>query len=160
MLIRKLKDFNEIEQIADNLRIENRLIGFTNGCFDIVHAGHISYLEKAKELVDVLILGLNSDDSIKRIKGSSRPINNQNDRAVVLGGLESIDYIVIFEEDTPMELIKRIKPGILIKGADWKNKGVVGCEFVESYGGRCEFIEFLENRSTTNIIEKIADVYC
>ena len=156
----KLKSFEEIGKIAQKLRENKKKIGFTNGCFDILHAGHVSYLKKAGDLSDVLIIGLNSDDSIKRIKGEKRPINNEKDRALVLSELECVDFIVIFEEDTPEKLVKVIKPDILIKGADWQNKDVAGCEFVKSCGGRCEFVELLKNRSTTSIIKKIIDEYC
>ncbi len=156
----KIKTFNEIKEIADNLRCDKKTVGFTNGCFDILHAGHVSYLKKTKELSDVLILGLNSDNSIRRIKGENRPINSEVDRAVVIAALESVDFVVIFDDDTPQKLIELIKPDILIKGADWKHKKVAGCDFVKRYGGRCEFVEFLNNRSTTNIIDKIVNEYC
>jgi len=156
----KLKSADEIEIIVGNLKLDGQVIGFTNGCFDILHAGHTQYLKKAKELCDVLIIGLNSDNSVKRIKGEKRPINCENDRALVLSSLEFVDYVVIFEEDTPNRLIKKINPDILIKGADWKGKEVAGCDFVKEKGGECKFIDFLENRSTTNIIEKVLDAYC
>ena len=156
----KIKTFEEIAEIANELRYNKKTVGFTNGCFDILHAGHVSYLKKAKELADVLILGLNSDSSIRRIKGKTRPINSENDRAVVAAALESVDFVVIFGEDTPQKLIELIKPDILIKGADWKGKKVAGCDFIKSCGGRCEFVELLNNRSTTNVIEKIVDEYC
>ncbi len=156
----KLKTFEEIGKIAKDLKNRQKTVGFTNGCFDIIHAGHVSYLEKAKALCDVLVVGLNSDGSVKRIKGQKRPINAQEDRALVLCGLESVDYVVIFEEDTPLNLIKAVKPDMLIKGADWEHKEVAGCDFVKSYNGVCKFIEFVDNRSTTNIIEKIVNEYC
>ncbi len=155
----KLKNFKEIRVIVDNLR-GKKTVAFTNGCFDIIHAGHVSYLKKAKSMADILIVGLNADSSIKRIKGEKRPINNQEDRALVLSSLESVDYVVIFNDDTPQKLIEIVKPDILVKGADWKDKGVVGCDFVKGYGGRCEFIDFLDNRSTTNTIQRIIDEYC
>ncbi len=156
----KLKTFEEIADIAEELRKKKKRIGFTNGCFDILHAGHADYLKKAKSLCDVLIVGLNSDSSIKRIKGEKRPINNQTDRAVVLCALESVDYVVLFEEDVPVDLIKRVRPDVLIKGADWKDKEVAGCDFIKSYGGECRFVEFVYNRSTTDVIGKIVDEYC
>ncbi len=156
----KIVDFERIKSIADRFRFEGKVIGFTNGCFDIIHAGHVTYLEKSKNLVDVLIVGLNSDESVRRIKGQKRPINSEVDRAIVLAALQSVDYVVIFEEDTPLKLIQTIRPDVLIKGADWKNKGVVGGDFVKSYGGRVEFIDFLEGRSTTGVIERVIDVYC
>ncbi len=156
----KIVDFEKIKVIAEKYRFEKKVIGFTNGCFDIIHAGHVTYLEKAKNMVDVLIVGLNSDESVRRIKGENRPINSEYDRALVLSALKSVNWVVIFAEDTPLELIKTIKPHVLIKGADWKDKGVVGGDFVASYGGAVKFIDFLDNRSTTNIIGKIIDVYC
>jgi len=159
-MIKKLKTLEEIKDTAEHLKKDNKTVAFTNGCFDILHSGHISYLQKAKALCDVLVVGLNSDASIKRIKGEKRPINSEEDRAFVLCGLESVDYVVLFMEDTPINLIKAVKPDILIKGADWKEKEVAGCDFVKSYGGSCRFIEFVENRSTTNIIKKIVDEYC
>ena len=123
---------------------------FTNGCFDILHAGHVKYLQEAKKAGKVLIVGLNSDNSVKRLKGKSRPINSQNDRAFVLGGLDSVDFVVIFDEDTPYELIKYIKPNILIKGGDYKDKEVVGSDLVDEV----KLIDFVQGKSTTNIIKK------
>ena len=130
---------------------ENKTIVFTNGCFDILHLGHISYLQKAKELGDILIIGLNSDDSINRIKGNGRPINKQYDRAAMLAALEFSDYIVIFDEDTPIELIKALRPNILVKGADYTDKKVIGSE----YANKVVLIDFVDGKSTTNIIKRI-----
>jgi len=135
---------------------QNKKIVFTNGCFDILHPGHASYLNKAKELGDILIVGLNSDDSVRRLKGKNRPINNQQDRAYMLAALSSTDYIVIFEEDTPYELIKAIKPDILVKGADYKGKEVVGSDIAKEV----VLIDFLEGKSTTDIITKIRKTQC
>ena len=132
-----------------------KIIVFTNGCFDILHAGHISYLRQARELGDILIIGLNSDASVRRLKGHSRPVNGQWDRAAVLAGLEFVDYIVIFDEDTPLELIREVNPNILVKGADYTNKTVVGKEYVEARGGQVILLDFLEGRSTTRIIDEI-----
>ncbi len=157
---RKLRDFKQIAAIAQKLRDSNRVVGFTNGCFDILHAGHVSYLQKARDMVDALIVGVNSDASIARIKGPKRPINRCEDRVAVLCALESVDYVVVFEEDTPENLIRVVKPDLLIKGADWAAKEVAGCEFVRSYGGRCEFIELKEGISTSIIIERIKNAYC
>lgn len=135
--------------------LSEKKIIFTNGCFDILHAGHISYLQKARELGDLLIVGLNSDESIRRLKGSSRPIITQNDRAAVLAALECVDFVVIFEEDTPLELIKLIAPSVLVKGADYAGKEVVGSEFAKEV----KLIEFVQGRSSTSIIEKIRSSY-
>ena len=156
----KIVSINEIKGIVEQLKREGKKIGFTNGCFDILHAGHVLYLERSKSLVDILVLGLNSDNSIKRIKGARRPINGERDRAIVVAGLESVDWVVIFDDDTPIKLIELVKPDVLIKGADWKDKGIVGGDFVKSYGGRVEFVGLYEGRSTTSVIEKIRRVYC
>lgn len=154
----KIKTLSEFNVIKDELSDET--IVFTNGCFDIIHAGHISYLKKAKEMGDYLVVGLNSDESVKRIKGKKRPINSENDRALVLSALYFIDYVIIFNENTPEKLIHSIKPNILVKGSDWEGKNVAGCDFVKSYGGECVFIQLLKNRSTTFVVEKIIEKYC
>ncbi len=129
---------------------------FTNGCFDIIHAGHVRYLNKAKALGDILVVGLNSDSSVRTIKGPKRPIVPQRERAEILSALESIDYIVIFASPTPIKLIEAIKPDILAKGADWTAKGIVGGEVVRKNGGRIARIKLVSDRSTTNIIKKIS----
>jgi D-beta-D-heptose 7-phosphate kinase/D-beta-D-heptose 1-phosphate adenosyltransferase len=133
------------------LRRQGKTIAFTNGCFDLMHIGHVKYLEDAGRGNRVLIVGLNSDVSINHIKGSNRPIVVQKSRAAVLAALESVDFVVIFNEDTPYKLIAAVKPDILIKGADWKGKSVVGEDLVK----KVEFIKFVQGFSTTNIIEKI-----
>jgi len=148
-------DFNEIEKICNSLREQNKKIVFTNGCFDILHRGHIEYLTKAKEFGDVLIVGLNSDTSVKRLKGKDRPINSESDRARILDALKPVDYVVIFEEDTPLRLIQMVKPDVLVKGGDYKVEEIVGSEYVMSYGGKVEIIPFVEGKSTTKIIQKI-----
>jgi rfaE bifunctional protein nucleotidyltransferase chain/domain len=130
---------------------------FTNGCFDILHLGHVLYLEKAKKPNRMVIVGLNSDNSIKHIKGDKRPIVSQNERAYVLAGLESVDFVTIFNEATPQKLIEAVRPDILAKGADWKGKEVAGGEFVRSYGGKVEFIEYVKGHSSTDIIKKILE---
>lgn len=128
---------------------------FTNGCFDLVHRGHVDYLSKARDLGDCLIVGLNSDDSVRRLKGPKRPISNQSSRAAVLAAFSFVDYVVVFDEDTPLNLIKSIKPDILVKGGDYSHDNVVGADFVESYGGRLELIPLVPGESTTNLVEKI-----
>lgn len=130
-------------------------IVFTNGCFDILHVGHKRYLQKAATLGDLLIVGVNSDASVKRLKGPSRPVNNEQDRAEMLSAMGFIDYVVIFDEDTPYELIKKIQPDVLVKGGDYKPEEVVGRDIVEARGGKLELISFVEGKSTTNIINKI-----
>ena len=132
-------------------RFLEKKIVFTNGCFDIIHFGHIKYLETAKSLGDILILGLNSDKSVTSLKGDDRPINNQYDRAYILAALEAVDYVVIFEEETPYNLIKKIKPNTLVKGSDYSGKDIVGEDLVEEL----VLVEFIEGRSSTNIINRI-----
>ena len=136
-------------------RKRNQKIVFTNGCFDVIHRGHIEYLKFCKEQGDVVVVGLNSDGSVRAIKGPDRPIHNQVDRAAVLAALESVDYITIFNESTPIDLIKKVRPDVLVKGQDWEKKGVVGAEFVESYGGRVVLAPLVKSKSSTLIIEKI-----
>lgn len=151
----KIKSLKQLSKIALLLRSKGKKIVFTNGCFDILHFGHVYYLQQAKKQADILIVGLNSDKSIRRIKGKNRPIVCQQDRAGVLAGLESVDYIVIFNEDTPLETISAIKPDILIKGSDWQKNNIVGSEVVCRYGGKVATIKLAKGRSTTNIIERI-----
>ena len=134
---------------------KGRKIVFTNGCFDILHAGHVRYLKKAKSLGDMLVLGLNSDSSVRNIKGKGRPIVNQKDRAEVVSSLSPVDYVVIFNEPTPIKLIEAIKPDILVKGADWKRGSIIGEDFVRGCGGRISRIRLFEGRSTTGIIKRI-----
>jgi D-beta-D-heptose 7-phosphate kinase/D-beta-D-heptose 1-phosphate adenosyltransferase len=131
------------------------IIVFTNGCFDVIHRGHIEYLEFCKAQGDVVVVGLNSDKSVRAIKGPERPINNQHDRAAILAALEVVDYITVFDEPDPLNLIKKIKPDILVKGQDWAEKGVVGREFVESYGGKVLLAPLVEGKSSTRTIEKM-----
>ena len=142
---------------VDKFRREHKgqKVVFTNGCFDILHIGHIHYLQEAAKLGDVLVLGLNSDDSVKRLKGPERPVNNEQDRAEVLCALGFIDYVVIFEDDTPLELIKKIQPDVLVKGGDYTNEYVIGTNEVEANGGKLVLIPFVDGKSTTNIIAKI-----
>lgn len=147
----KIKDFSQIQRIAKRLKEQKRKIVFTNGCFDILHRGHASYLEQAKALGDILILGLNSDESITRLKGESRPINDLEDRAFLLAALESVDYVVPFTQDTPYALIQEILPHILVKGADYEGKEVVGSDLAEAV----VLIDFVAGKSTSKLIEKI-----
>ncbi len=132
-----------------------RKVVFTNGCFDIMHAGHVRYLEKAKRLGDILVVGLNSDRSVRKIKGRGRPVVSERDRAAVLAALKVVDYVVLFDEPTPIRLIEVVRPDVLVKGADWKQGQIVGEELVRSYGGRVRRITLLEGRSTTKIIDRI-----
>jgi len=146
---------NEIEELSQKLKAEGKKIVFTNGCFDILHSGHVFYLQKAKQQGDILVLGLNSDASVRRLKGEKRPVNSEEDRAIVISELKSIDFVVIFEEDTPQEIISIIVPDILVKGGDYKKEDVVGKEVVEKNGGDVVIIPFVDGKSTTNIINRI-----
>ncbi len=138
----------------NQIRADNGKIVFTNGCFDIIHSGHIQYLYAAKQFGDKLVIGLNSDESVTRLKGNSRPINMETDRAIVLSALEMVDYVVIFDEDTPYNLIAAIKPEILVKGGDWAENEIVGADLVKANGGLVKSLTFKEGYSTTNIINK------
>lgn len=148
----KIKTREQISDIAKALRNQNKKIVFTNGCFDILHRGHVKYLQEAKSYGDLLILGLNTDASVKRLKGECRPVNREEDRAYVLAGLESVDYVCLFDEDTPYELIKKVEPDILVKGGDYEGKEVVGSDVAKEV----RLVQFVEGRSTTKIIEKIS----
>ncbi len=141
--------------IVNLAKEQGKKVVFTNGCFDILHVGHISYLENAKKQGDILIVGVNSDASTKRLKGPTRPINNENDRACMLSALKSVDYTVIFDEDTPEDLIAYLKPSIHVKGGDYKKEDLPETKIVEAYGGKVVILNFVEGKSTTNIINKI-----
>lgn len=151
----KLIEKENLDNIIKKLKSENKKIVFTNGCFDILHAGHVRYLKESKKFGDILIVGLNSDISVKKIKGETRPINPEMDRAEVLAGLEAVNYIVLFDETSPVKLLEDIKPDIYTKGADYTVETLPEAKTVLSYGGKIEFIKFLEGRSTTKIIDKI-----
>lgn len=144
---------------VNELKAQGKRIVFTNGVFDIIHRGHVEYLIEAKNLGDILIVGLNSDISVKMIKGDKRPIVAEENRAFVLANLKPVDYVVIFSEDTPYNTIKRIVPDILVKGADWDEDKIVGSDIVKQSGGVIKRITFVENNSSTNIIEKIIQLY-
>jgi len=142
---------SKIKTISDLSLPSGKKIVFTNGCFDILHSGHVKYLQEAKSFGDILVVGLNSDESVKRLKGKSRPINNQEDRSIVLSGLQSVDFVVIFDEDTPYNLIKEIEPDILVKGGDYKGKEVVGSDIAKE----TRLVDFVEGKSTSGIIEMV-----
>lgn len=156
----KIVTLNELKNVRSELRLKGLKVVFTNGVFDIIHRGHVEYLLKAKSLGDVLIVGLNSDASVRRIKGDKRPIVNQDDRAFVLSNLGIVDYVCLFGEDTPLQLISELVPDVLVKGADWKIDDIVGREVVEKNGGKVETIEFVPERSSTNIVDTIINRYC
>ena len=152
----KIKNSKNLAKTLAALKSKGKKIVFTNGCFDILHVGHVDYLSKARRLGDVLVVGLNSDSSVKKIKGKDRPINKESDRAKVLSSLYFVDYITSFNETTPEDLIKKVRPDILVKGGDWKIEDIVGGSFVKSYGGKTKSIPFVKGYSTTSIIERSA----
>lgn len=149
----------ELKKIREELRAKGKKVVFTNGCFDIIHSGHVDYLLKAKQLGDVLIVGLNTDDSVRRIKGDKRPILNQQERAFIVSNLKPVDYVSFFGEDTPAEIIADLIPDILVKGADWSIDKIVGRDVVEANGGEVKTIEFVNDQSTSKIIQKILNLY-
>ncbi|MGD0591109.1 MAG: D-glycero-beta-D-manno-heptose 1-phosphate adenylyltransferase [Bacteroidota bacterium] len=144
-------------KIRERLKRQGKKIVFTNGVFDIVHRGHVEYLAKAKALGDVLLVGMNTDESVHRLKGPQRPVVSQDDRAFVLAALRVVDYVCLFDEDTPYNLIKAVVPDVLVKGSDWAIDSIVGKDIVEAAGGKVQTIDYVPNRSTTNIIQKIAN---
>ena len=152
-----IKSRKEIKEIRTQLKREGKKVVFTNGCFDLIHSGHVDYLIKAKEMGDVLILGLNTDSSVKRIKGDKRPILKQDERAFILSNLKPVDYVTFFEEDTPGEIINDLIPDVLVKGADWAIDKIVGREVVEVNGGEVQTIQFVNDQSTSNIIKIIKE---
>ena len=152
----KIKSLKQIQTIAENLRKNGKKIVFTNGCFDILHAGHVSYLSRAKQMGDVLVVGLNSDRSVREIKGSSRPVNSENARAIVLSALEAVDFVVVFGERDPLRLICTVKPHVLVKGSDWQIQKMVGAKEVKAWNGTVRRIPLLKGYSTTGCIKKLA----
>lgn len=153
-ILRKLISPEETREIlSPEFRRKNRIV-FTNGCFDVLHRGHVYYLSKAREMGDILVVGLNSDASVSRLKGKGRPVNPQNARAEVLGALGMVDYIILFEEDTPLELIKKVEPDLLVKGGDYKIEEIVGYNEVISSGGQVLTIPIMEGYSTTSILNR------
>lgn len=152
--VKIFKDWKQLSQVLGSIRSGKKIV-FTNGCFDILHVGHIHYLKEARDLGDFLVLALNSDESVRKLKGSERPLQNEEDRAEILAALECISFVTIFSEPTPLEIIKVVRPDILVKGGDWAPEKIVGHEFVSSYGGVTRSLRFVEGRSTTSIVEKI-----
>jgi len=152
-----IKSREEIKKIRKQLKDLNKKVVFTNGCFDLIHSGHVDYLVKAKEMGDVLILALNTDESIRRIKGEKRPILEQDERAFIVSNLKPVDYVTFFDEDTPAEIINDLVPDVLVKGADWAIDKIVGRDVVESNGGEVKTIKFVNDQSTSNIIKIIKD---
>ncbi len=152
---RKCVPLQEISSLLRNHRIQGHKICFTNGCFDLFHSGHLEILRQASTFGDVLVVGVNSDKSVARIKGPGRPIINQADRVAMLSALGFVDYAVVFDDDTPLKLIQEVRPDILVKGADWQGKPVVGEDIVRARGGKVEFVKLVDGISTTELINKI-----
>lgn len=150
----QVSKFDTIAKDLASLKSQNKKIVFTNGCFDLLHVGHVRYLQEAKKLGDVLVVGVNSDASVKRLKGPTRPVQIEGDRAEILAALGAVDYTVIFTEDTPLNLIETVKPDILVKGGDWKIDQIVGSDFVIANGGKVMSLQFVDGKSTTKLIEK------
>jgi D-beta-D-heptose 7-phosphate kinase/D-beta-D-heptose 1-phosphate adenosyltransferase len=150
-----VRTLEQIKIEAAARRSAGQRIVFTNGCFDILHAGHVTLLEQAAALGDFLIVGLNDDGSVRRLKGESRPVNRQEDRARVLGAVEGVGAVVLFGDDTPMRLIQAIRPDVLVKGSDYRKDQVVGGAFVEGYGGRVALVDLVEGKSTTGTIDRL-----
>tara|TARA_Y100001970_G_C14247635_1_gene869470 strand:- start:1676 stop:2170 length:495 start_codon:yes stop_codon:yes gene_type:complete len=153
----KIIPISEIPGRVSEWRREGRSIVFTNGCFDLLHAGHVWFLQEASNFGDILIIGLNSDDSVRKIKGENRPILSQEDRSFLLSSLEVTDYVIIFDEETPLNLIKEICPNVLVKGGDYIKEDIVGYDFILKNGGRVDVIKLVEGKSTTGILKKILE---
>jgi D-beta-D-heptose 7-phosphate kinase/D-beta-D-heptose 1-phosphate adenosyltransferase len=154
-LSRKFKTLPALKKALAREKKARRRVVFTNGCFDILHIGHLRYLTQAKKLGHVLVIGLNSDSSVKKLKGPSRPLTPQKERAEILAGLEAVDYVTVFSEPTPEKLIHAIIPDVLVKGGDWKKKDIVGSDFVEANGGKVYSLPYVKDRSTTGLIARI-----
>jgi D-glycero-beta-D-manno-heptose 1-phosphate adenylyltransferase len=150
---------SELAAVRKELKKLNKKVVFTNGCFDLIHAGHVDYLLKAKAMGDILIVALNTDSSVKRIKGDKRPILSQDERAFIISNLKPVDYVTFFEEDTPKEIIEELVPDYLVKGADWSLDKIVGRDVVESNGGEVKTIKFVNDQSTSMIIRSIIEKY-
>jgi rfaE bifunctional protein nucleotidyltransferase chain/domain len=157
--MKKILTWEELKKEADRLRGEGKKIAFTNGCFDILHVGHVQYLREARKTGDILVLGLNSDASVRAIKGGKRPLVPQGERAEVVASLMSVDYVTVFDETTPLNLIMHLRPDILVKGGDWEEEEVVGRETVRSWGGKVVIVPMTDGASTTRIVEKICRIY-
>ena len=155
----KIVSFSEIKSLSRQYKTAKKTIVFTNGCFDIIHAGHVKYLTLAASLGDILVLGLNSDRSVKRIKGEKRPVIGQEHRSLVVAALACIDHVVLFDEPDPKRLIEIICPDVLVKGADWTEDQIIGADFVKKNGGRIETVSLEPDISTTKIIDRIGELY-
>jgi len=154
-----LVPLKELKTIRQKLKTENKKVVFTNGVFDLIHSGHVDYLVKAKALGDILIVGMNSDASVRKIKGDKRPILKQDERSYILANLKPVDYVILFDEDTPENLIKELIPDILVKGGDWTIDKIAGKDIVIKHGGEVKFIQFVSHQSTSKIIDLILKRY-
>ena len=152
-----IKTLEVMKEIRQQLKDQNKKVVFTNGCFDLIHAGHVDYFSKAKAFGDVMVVGLNSDASVMRIKGSKRPILKETERGFIISNLKPVDYVVLFDEDTPKRLIEELLPDVLVKGADWEIENIIGKDVVLANGGEVKTIEFVNNQSTSKIIKIIVD---
>ncbi len=155
----KIKTLEQLVKIRSRLRRQKKKVVFTNGCFDILHRGHIECLRKAKSLGDVLMVGINSNSSVRKVKGDKRPIISQSDRAEIISALEMVDYVLVFEEKTPEKIISALVPDVLVKGSDYRKEQIVGKDFVESCGGRVVRVKHIPGKSTRGIIQKIINRY-
>ena len=155
----KIRKREDLQRMIEDLKTKGKRIVFTNGCFDLLHIGHIRYVEKAKSLGNILVVGVNSDRSVRSLKGSNRPILPEEERAEILSGLECVSYITIFDEPTPLELISTLQPHVLVKGGDWTKESTVGKEVVERSGGEVVILPFVEGSSTSDLIETILKRY-
>ena len=153
--LNKIKTLDELQKLIHLWRFHSDTIVFTNGCFDLLHKGHITYLEESSMLGNRLVVAINSDQSVKSLKGESRPIQSENDRALIIAALQSVDAVIIFNESTPLQLIEKINPDVLVKGGDYSPENVVGKEWVEKNGGKVKIIPFIEGYSSTGLINKI-----
>jgi len=151
----KIKEKQDLREIIGDLKAKGKRIVFTNGCFDLLHIGHVRYLEKAKSLGDILVVGVNSDLSVRGLKGPRRPILPEGERTEILSGLQCVDYVILFDEPTPLDLISSLRPHLLVKGGDWPKEAIVGTEIVEGSGGEVVVIPFVEGASTSNLIDTI-----
>ena len=154
-----IKSVDDLKELLSGLKKDGKKIVFTNGCFDLIHAGHVDYLTKSKALGDLLIVGLNTDSSIKRIKDEKRPILKQDERALIISNLKPVDYVVFFDEDTPEKLISKLIPNVLVKGADWPMDKIVGSDVVIKNGGEVKTVKFITDQSTSAIIDLIIKRY-
>jgi D-beta-D-heptose 7-phosphate kinase/D-beta-D-heptose 1-phosphate adenosyltransferase len=152
---KKIRSLEDLRAELSGPRRKGARIVFTNGCFDLLHVGHIRYLKQARRMADLLVVGINSDDSVRRLKGPSRPVQPERDRAEILAGLECVDYVVSFDQDTPLALVESLRPDVLVKGADWPADRIVGREAVEGAGGTVATISYVKGISTSSLIHRI-----